>query len=221
MAGPYPPNQGTGASGPFVSPPAYSPDFGPGYREPYPFDAGPAGATYPGPLPPPVPYPRRRRGRAVVAALVALAAIAAIVGAVVWKVHDDSAPSGGMLTNASAKRAIQDYLNALSDGDLQAISRNALCGLYDGIKDRRSDDALARLSSEAFQKQFQSADVTSVDTMVFASQNSAQVLFTMTIRPGSGMRGSGPAERQGVAQLLSYDNQILVCSYILRTAGAF
>jgi hypothetical protein len=217
MAGPYPPHQGTGGGRPFVAPPAYSPEF----ADPYPFDAGPPSAAYPGPLPPPIPYPRRRRWRGVLLLLIALTAVAAVVSAVVFAVRDDSAPTGGVLTAASVQEAIQDYLDALSNGDLQTISRNALCGLYDGVKDRRSDDALARLSSEAFQKQFDTVEVTSVDTIVFASQNSAQVLFTMQVTPGSGMRGGGPVERQGVAQVLSYDNALLVCSYILRTAGAF
>ena len=87
-----------------------------------------------------------------------------------------------------------------------------LCGLYDGVKDRRTDDALARMSSEAFQKQFARADVTSVDTVVFASPNSAQALFTMKV---------AGVERQAVAQLLVHNNEILVCSYVQRTAGAF
>ncbi len=214
MAGPYPPHQGTGDSGPFVSPPAYSPAMG----EPYPFEPS---APYPGPLPPPVPYPGRRRGRVLALVVVALAVVAAIVAAVVFAVRDDSGATGGTLTNASVQRAIQNYLDALADSDLQAVSRNALCGLYDGVKDRRADDALAKLASEAFQKQFESAEVKSVDTMVFASPNSAQVLFTMEVSSATGSRSSGPVERQAVAQVLSYDNQILVCSYVMRTAGAF
>jgi len=211
MAGPYPPHQGTGASGPYTPPPAYSPD--------YPFEAGPAAAAYPGPLPPPVPYPKRRRGRVIAIVVVTLAVIAGVVAAVVFAVRDHTATQAGVLNSAGAQRAIQGYLDALSHDDLQAISRNMLCGLYDGVKDRRADDALAKLSSEAFQKQFSGAEVTSVDTMVFSSPNSAQVLFTMRVT--SAIRGGGAVERQGVAQLLSYDNEILVCSYVLRTAGVF
>jgi hypothetical protein len=41
------------------------------------------------------------------------------------------------------------------------------------------------------------------------------------MRVTSAIRGGGAVERQGVAQLLSYDNEILVCSYVLRTAGVF
>jgi hypothetical protein len=211
MAGPYPPHQGTGASGPYTPPPAYSPD--------YPFEAGPAAAAYPGPLPPPVPYPKRRRGRVIAIVVVTLAVIAGVVAAVVFAVRDHTATQAGVLNSAGAQRAIQGYLDALSHDDLQAISRNMLCGLYDGEKDRRADDALAKLSAEAFQKQFSGAEVTSVDTMVFSSPNSAQVLFTMRVT--SAIRGGGAVERQGVAQLLSYHNEILVCSYVLRTAGVF
>lgn len=215
MAGPYPPNQGTGASGPYTPPPAYSPD----YPDSYTFDAGPAAAAYPGPLPPPVPYPKRRRGRTIAIVLVVLAVVAGVAAGVVFAVRKNTSTPAGVLNAAGAQRAIQDYLDALSHDDLQAISRNMLCGLYDGVKDRRADDALAKLSADAFQKQFSSAEVTSVDTMVFGSSNSAQVLFTMQVK--SATRGGGAVERQGVAQLLSYDNEILVCSYVLRTAGAF
>ena len=116
---------------------------------------------------------------------------------------------------------VVETLDALSDGDIQTISRNTLCGLYDGVRDRRTDDALARLSSDAFQKQFSKADVTSVDTMVFASPNSAQVLFTMKVMPAAGSRGNDGTERQAVAQLLTHDNEILVCSYVQRMAGTF
>ncbi len=213
MAGPYPPHQGTEAAVPYTAPPAFAPGFG----EPVSFDPTP----YPGTLPPPVPYPKRRRWRAVMVALLAIAAVAGIVAAVVFAVRDDStSAAGGVITADSAQRAIQNYLDALSNKDLEVVARNALCGLYDGVRDRRSDDAIAKLSSDAFNKQFSGAEVTAVDTIVFASANSAQVLFTMRTTPARGMRG-GPEERQGVAQLLSHNNEILVCSYVLRTAGAF
>ena len=94
-----------------------------------------------------------------------------------------------------------------------------LCGLYDGVKDRRTDDALARMSSDAFQKQFAKADVTSVDTMVFSSANSAQVLFTMKATPAGSQRGT--AERQGIAQVQLVKDQVLTCSYIPHVAMTF
>jgi hypothetical protein len=235
MAGPYPPHQGTGAFGPysdphpsrpFSAPPVYPEAYANPYQ-PAPFappgpppGAGPASGAYPGPLPPPLPYPKRRRWRVVTGVLVALAVIAGLVTAVMFTVHDDSAKQNTVLTAATAQQAIQDYLNALSKDDVEAISRNSLCGLYDGVKDRRSDDALATLSSDAFQKQFSSVQVTGVDTIVFASPTAAQVLFSMKAVP-AGSGSAGDVERQGVAQVLVYNNDILVCSYVLRTAGMF
>ncbi|CAJ1582168.1 hypothetical protein [[Mycobacterium] wendilense] len=209
MAGPYPPHQGNDPSGEYP----VSPNYGPNYVDP-------AGA-FPGPVPQPVPYPKRPRWPVLAAGIVVLAAVAGIVAALVFAGGEkSSATAGGAITTDSAQRAIQAYLDALSNKDLEVIARNTLCGIYEGVKDRRSDDALAKMSADAFEKQFSSAEVTSVDAIVFASPNSAQVLFTMRTEPARGTRG-GPTERQGVAQLLSYDNQILVCSYVLRTAGAF
>ncbi len=147
--------------------------------------------------------------------------VAGIVVAAVLAGRGPAPSSNTGLTADAVKVAIQKYLDALSDGDIQNISRNTLCGLYDGVKDRRTDDALARMSSDAFQKQFAKADVTSVDTMVFSSPNSAQVLFTMKVAPATGSRDGGGIERQAVAQVLAYDNQILVCSYVQRAAGTF
>jgi hypothetical protein len=233
MAGPYPPHQATGALGPypdahpsqsFPAPPVYPEAYANPYQ-PAPFlppgpppGAGPPSGTFHGP--PPVPYPKRRRWKVVTGVLVALAVIAGLVTAAVFTVRDDSAGQQTVLTASTAQRAIQDYLDALSKDDVEAISRNSLCGLYDGVKDRRSDNALATLSSDAFQKQFSSVQVTGVDAIVFASPTTAQVLFSMKVVP-AGSRSSGGAERQGVAQLLVYNNDILVCSYVLRTAGMF
>ncbi|MET0700101.1 MAG: hypothetical protein ABWY93_10580 [Mycobacterium sp.] len=233
MAGPYPPHQGTGAFGPYPDPHPNRPFAAPpvypeAYANPYqpapfpppgpPLDAGPPSGAFPGP-PPPVPYPRRRRWKAVAGVVVALVVIAGLVAAVLFAVRKDSASQSTVLTAATAQQAIQDYLDALSKGDIEVISRNSLCGLYDGVKDRRSDNALATLSSDAFQKQFSSVQVTGVDTIVFASPTAAQVLFSMNAVPAG--RSSGSVERQGVAQVLVYNSDILVCSYVLRTAGMF
>ena len=209
MAGPYPPHQG---GYPYAGRPFR-------YAEPYP-EARPV----PFPAPPPPPrHPPRRRGRVLAVTLACLAVVGGIVLAAVLAGRDSSAPATAatQLTPEAAKVAIQNYLDALSDEDLPVISRNMLCGLYDGVKDRRTDDALARMSSEAFQKQFARADVTSVDTVVFASPNSAQALFTMKVAHAGGARGDAGVERQAVAQLLVHNNEILVCSYVQRTAGAF
>jgi len=234
MSGPYPPPF-QGAPGPDQTDPhlgqsAYPPNRGQAWG-PYrpldppntPFYPGPAGVGYPGPPgpgPAPVPYPKTGRWKPIVAVVLSVAIIAAVIAAVVFIGRDDAGRGGTALTTTTVQESIQGYLDALGDGDVEAISRNALCGLYDGVRDRRSDDALARLSSDAFQKQFSSAQVTSVDAMVFASPNSAQVLFTMQVVPTSGNRG-GDDERQGVAQVLAYGDQVLVCSYVLRTAGTF
>ena len=47
------------------------------------------------------------------------------------------------LTDASAKAAIQEYLDALSKGDDETVARHTLCGLFDSVKEHRSDLALA------------------------------------------------------------------------------
>ncbi len=214
MAGPYPPHYGAGP----VGPPAPYP--GPPQRYP---ENPVAPSAYPGMLPPPIPYPQRRRWRALVWSLVALAAVAAAVAAIVYVVssEDDKSPAG-RLTTASAQAAIQNYLDALGDGDVETIARHTLCGLFDAVKERKSDLALADLSSDAFRKQFGKAEVTSIDKMVFSSPYQAQVLFTMRVVP-AGTRTQPPpeTEEQGVAQLLAEDNEILVCSYLLRAASQY
>jgi hypothetical protein len=130
----------------------------------------------------------------------------------------------GVAQRQRVKSAIQEYLDALSKGDDQTVARHTLCGLYDSVKERRSDLALAGLSSDAFRKQYSHADVTSIDKMVLWSPNQAQVLFTMKVAPASGStRSQAPkeGEEQAVAQLLAQDNEILVCSYLPRTAGQY
>jgi hypothetical protein len=170
---------------------------------------------YPGMLPPPVPYPKRSRWRVVAVIGAAIVVVAGITVAIVLGVRNDSS-GGNRLTAAGAKTSIQSYLNALSDADVDTIARNTLCGFYDSVRDKRSDRALAKLSSEAFRKQFTKAQVTSIDKMVYLSSAQAQVLFTMRVTPST--RGANDHEEQGVAQVLAADNHLLVCSYLLRTA---
>jgi len=62
--------------------------------------------------------------------------------------------------------------------------------------------------------------VTSIDRIVPTSDYQAQVLFTMRVAPARTTRNSRE-EEQGVAQLLRQGDQLLVCSYLLRTAGQF
>src|SRR6185312_6655645 len=101
-------------------------------------------------------------------------------------------------------------------GDVEEIARHMLCGLFDAVKEKRSDLALADLSSDTFRRQFSKAEVTSVDKMVSSSPNQAQVLFSMNVTP-AGSRTRPPPEmaEQGVAQLIVDNDQVLVCSYLL------
>ena len=217
MAGPYPPEYGTGPVGPQTHPGSFPQH--PYAPQPYPENVP---LAYPGMLPPPVQYPKRRRWPLIVGALLAIAAVAGAVAAIMFATREDSAGSGA-LTSGSAQAAIQEYLDALSNGDDETVARHTLCGLFDAVKERRSDLALAGLNSDAFRKQYSRAEVTSIDKMVFPSPNQAQVLFTMRVAPAGGStRGQAPDdEEQAVAQLLAQDNEILVCSYLPRTAGQY
>ncbi|MBX7431636.1 hypothetical protein JDV09_05875 [Mycobacterium sp. Y57] len=225
MTGPYPPPRyGAGPAGPQHYPAAPYPQQGyPTGPQPYP-DGGIDG-SYPGMLPPPVPYPSRRRRRWVVAGLAVLgvALVAGLIAVVALTGGRDQPTPTGVLTEASAQAGIQEYIDALSNGDDETVARHTLCGLFDAVKERRSDLALAGLSSDAFRKQYSSAEVTSIDKMVMSSPTQAQVLFTMRVTPGSGStRGqSRDGDEQAVAQVLSVDDQILVCSYLPRTAGQY
>ena len=151
-------------------------------------------------------------------AVVALILIAALAAAIVHGSRSGPRPGGGF-SDATAKSAIQNYLDALEHRDTETIARNTLCGIYDAVRDRRSDQALAKLSSDAFRKQFSEAQVTSIDKIVYWSDYQAQVLFSMrvSLRPAAAPRN----QVQGIAQLLSQHNQVLVCSYVLRTAGEY
>ena len=210
MTGPYPPEYGAGPTNPQMYPQSV----------PYPENVP---SAYPGMLPPPVPYRKRRRWPVVVGALAAVLAIAGLVLAIVLVGGRNEAPRSGALTDESAKAAIQEYLDALTNGDDETVARHTLCGLFDAVKEKRSDLALAGLSGDAFRKQYSSAEVTSIDKMIQPSPNQAQVLFTMRVTPASGSRReqSGTEEQQAVAQLLAQGGEILVCSYLPRTAGLY
>jgi hypothetical protein len=207
MPGPFSSDHRVGVAGPPLS------DSRPG--EPIP----PA-AAYPGPLPPPLHYPnpRRRRGL-LVGAAVALLVAAGVATAIGYGSRSAPKPAPGAFSDATVTSAIQGYLDALQHRDTEAIARNALCGIYDAVRDRRSDQALAKLSSDAFRKQFSQAQVTSIDKIVYWSDYQAQVLFSMRVQPSTG--SSARSQVQGVAQLLSQHNQILVCTYVMRTAGEY
>jgi hypothetical protein len=218
MPGPYSPHRGMGVDAP--------PSTGPHPSQLIPaqhayagaptseaVQAAPPSVSYPELLPP-VPYPKRRRGRLVLGVLTAVAAIAAMTTAIVYGTH-----RGGTISDITAKTAIQGYLDALERRDTEAIARNMLCGIYDAVRDRRPDQALAKLSSDAFRKQFSEARVTSIDKIVHWSNYEAQALFSMRVKPATG--GALRDGVQGIGQLLLQRNQVLVCSYVLRTAGTY
>ena len=214
MAGPFPPQQPAGGEHP-----PYPGQF-PYPAEPQPYPVGYPG-PYPGPLPPPVDYTSRPRSRrALWWALGAIGLVGALVAALVLLIGGRSSGGGGAFTDAAAKSSIQGYLTALSEGDTETVARNNACGMFDAVKDRKSDLALARLASDAFRKQFNSAEVTSIDKVVLSSSYQAQVLFTMRVAPAAGSRNARD-QQQGVAQLLRQDTTLLVCSYLLRTAAEF
>jgi len=210
MAGPYPPYRPGGAEGqPLRGPAGYG-------AEPYPYPAG-----YPGPLPPPIGFSTPPGSRRVLWWSLLGVALAGVLVAAALAIGASRTSSGSAgFSDAASKAAIQNYLTALSDGDTEAIARNNLCGMFDAVTDRKSDLAVARLSSDAFGKQFDRAEVTSIDRIVPTSDYQAQVLFTMRVAPARTTRNSRE-EEQGVAQLLRQGDQLLVCSYLLRTAGQF
>ncbi|WP_297592936.1 hypothetical protein [Mycobacterium sp.] len=230
MAGPHSPNHpvGGGSGGPSGHEPpresrplefpddphAGSPGFTPGPQ------AGPPSANYGGPPPAPSPYPPpRSKRRLIVGVALAIVLVAVMTVAIVYGVRTNGANTGTTFSEGAAKTAIQGYLDALEHRDINEIARNALCGLYDSVQDKRADQALAKLSSDAFRKQFSEIEITSIDKIVYLSQYQAQALFTMRVSPVSGgpMRG----QVQGIAQLLFQRGQIMVCSYVLRTGGSY
>jgi hypothetical protein len=191
------------------------------YPEPFPQQPhpGPVPSAYPGMLPPPVNYPKAsRRKRFVLIAVLAVALAAAVV-AVVLVAPNTRRDQGVVVTAASATTAIQDYLDALIKGDDQTVARNNSCGFFDAVKDRRSDMTLANLTSDAFRRQYDAVRVSTIDKIVTWSPTQAQVLFTMRATPAG--RSQGEVERQGIAQLLVQDREILVCSYLPRNSDQF
>jgi hypothetical protein len=223
VPGPYSPNDRLGANGPPFTEPHPSepiPNQPTHAERPLsgPAEAAPPAAAYPGLLPPPIAYPKRRGRRLVLTAVVAVVLVSGLITAIVRGSHNRPSTSGAF-SDATAKTAIQGYLDALEHRDTETIARNSLCGIYDAVRDRRSDQALAKLSSDAFRKQFTEAQVTSIDKIVYWSNYQAQVLFSMRVAPTSG--GAAREQIQGIAQLLNQHNQVLVCSYVQRTAGSY
>ena len=218
MAGPYPPHQPGGPEGqPFPASPGYG-------VEPYPSSGpypGPYPGGYPGPLPPPIGFSKPPASRRVLWwSLLGVVLVGSLVATVLATGGNRTGTGSAAFTDAASKTAIQDYLTALSTGDTETIARNNLCGMFDAVKDRKSDLAVAGLASDAFRKQFASAEVSSIDEIVPSSSYQAQALFTMRVAPGPGTRRPRE-EEQGIAQLLRQGNQLLVCSYLLRTSAQY
>jgi hypothetical protein len=221
MARPHPTKYGLAADGPtYIDPhPSQPLPTQPIYASRANADAAQLSAAYPGQLPPPVQYPRKNRRPWIIGALVTLVLVAAMTAAIAWGSQEHRPSAEATLSDATAKGAIQHYLVALQNRDTDTIARNMLCGVYDAVRDRRSDQALAKLSSDAFRKQFAQAEVSSIDKVVYLSRYQTQVLFTMQVKPAAG--GPSRQQVQGLAQLLLQQDEILVCSYVLRTAGAY
>ncbi|MFN8069138.1 MAG: hypothetical protein U0R77_10280 [Mycolicibacterium insubricum] len=211
----------------YVAPPMTYPGYPGAATAPAPFPGSPeyrqlygSSPGYPGTMPPPVAYPaRRRRWRTWAGAAAAALVAAGAVFGVAALARSHGTGSVGSITDATAKDSIQRFLNALAEQDLETISRNQLCGLYDGITDRRADEAVAKLASAAYRKQYSKTEVTSIDALVPTSDLSAQVLFTMKATPAGSQRGT--AERQGIAQVQLVKDQVLTCSYIPHVAMTF
>lgn len=176
---------------------------------------------YPGVLAPPVNYgkpPRRRRFVLIAVGLLIVAVLVAVVAAMALGSRGSDG-STATINDASATSAIQGYLDALAKGDDDTVARNSSCGFFDAVKDRRADMTLAKLTSDAFRSQYGTARVATIDKIVSWSPLQAQVLFTMRATPAG--RTQGQVERQGIAQLLVQNEQILVCSYLPRNTGQF
>jgi hypothetical protein len=207
-------------SGPIPYPETPYPEAAPQQQFP-PQGAPYASASYPASLPPPVEYPKsqkRSRWLPITLGLLVVGVIAAVVVAIVFA--ERSTDSGATALNQdTAKAAIQKYLDALAQGDDETIARNASCGLFDAVKDKQPDMSLAKLASDVFRRQFDSVQVQRVDKIVSLSDIQAQALFTMKAKTSA--RSQSEVERQAVAQLLVQDGNILVCSYLPRSAGPF
>lgn len=224
MAGPYSSDEGVDAGGPpytehhpsesVATQPAHGP-----YTAPPPREAMAPVPTYPGMPSPPAPGPKHHRRRLIIGALVTLVLVGTLTAVVVSGVRANRSTAGAEFTDKTVEAVIQGYLDALENRDVDTIARNSLCGIYDAVRDRRADRAVAKLSSDAFRKQFSRAEVTSVDKIVYWSRYQAQVLFSMRVTPA----GGGPTREhvQGIAQLLFEHHDVLVCSYVLRTAGTY
>ena len=116
MAGPYPPEFGAGPAGSQMLPPQFPQHPVP---QPYPDNVP---SAYPGMLPPPVSYPKKRRWPLIAGAVLVLGVVAALVTAIVLGGRDTATGPSGTLTDAAAKSAIQEYLDAMTNGDNETVA---------------------------------------------------------------------------------------------------
>src|SRR3979490_2680733 len=119
MGGPHPPDHAVGADGPAPyaesqpvefppEPTAGEPAFGP---PPGGEAAPPLSGAYPGQVPSPG-YPKRRsKRRMIIGVLLAVALIAAMTVTIGYGVRTNGANTGATFSEASAKSAIQGYLD--------------------------------------------------------------------------------------------------------------
>ncbi len=92
MAGPYPPEYGAGPVGPQMYPGGHRQPFPQQpVAEPYPENVA---SAYPGMLPPPVRYPRKRRWPLVAGAVLAVVVIAGLAAALMFGRGGDGAHVG-------------------------------------------------------------------------------------------------------------------------------
>ncbi len=158
--------------------------------------------------------PKRRHKRLLIGIVVARAGVGYDGGDHIQG-RTNGANTAGTFSEGSAKTAIQGYLNALENRDVDTIVRNALCGIHDGVRDKRSDQAQL-LSSDAFRKQFsQVEDLDRQNRVLVAISGPGAVHHA-----GDTCRRQ-PATRSGARHrsVAFQRGQVLVCSYVLRTAG--
>ena len=191
MAGPHSPNHTSAAHG---GPTDIVPTRIPATRVPRDPSRCPGFAPAPQAGPPPaiIRAACRRRSRTrspaqrrlIVGVVLAIVLVAVLTVAIVYGVRTNGANTGttfsegdgengdpGLPGRARAPRHRRDRPQRA----VRHLRRRA---------DQRSDQALAKLSSDAFRKQFSEVELTSIDKIVYLSQYQAQALFTMRVSAG-------------------------------------
>lgn len=126
-------------------------------------------------------------------------------------------PSGGVSarpSEAKVQQAIQQYLDAMAKGDTETLARNAGCGLFDAVHDKKPEEAIMRITADTFVNTYGTATVKSIDKIVYFSEYQLKVLFTAGVQKVSDTP-------QGQAELLIHEGTIYVCSAYLRGGNAY